>query len=158
MNIIYQNLKRVYKEGVIVWGHVIQANSMLFDFGTDDHPGELVYSIDTDNQPEVEELGYVARSLFDLKGTKPESSDLLEIADYLTDERIRVFGLDVPKSISPNYNLKISTTMFIRDFLPKRRLDSSLIPILVLPEPPYVAITLPEKYWPEDFARQWVRQ
>jgi hypothetical protein len=97
----------------------------------------------------------VAKRLSSLKGTQPTHPELLRIADYLTDEMIRVFGLEVPRTLSPELPCKISTTYFVRKHLPKRRLCHPLIPMVVNPVAPFVALPLPSRYWPTSFIEWW---
>lgn len=151
----FKNLNTLFSEGIVVWGHIIQANSLMFEDGPQDCPGELVYSIDDPDRVDPEYLQGVARQLFRLKGTEPEDPDLQPIANYLTDEMIRVFGLPVPSSISPSIRCRISTTYFVRKHLPKRRLCSSLLPVVVNRRDPHTATVLPERYWPPELVEWW---
>ena len=152
MKILFANYGRAFTRGTIVWGHVVQANNILFSNETDfDAPGEVVYSL-TDTSPAIPLfLEKIARQLFSLKGTAPRDPQLQPIAAYLTDEMIRVFGLSVPKSISPKAECRISTTYFVRKHLPERRIMTPLMPLCVLPHEPFVAMPVPFKYWPPDW-------
>lgn len=155
LSTLFQNLHTLFTEGTVVWGHIIQANSLLFAPGADDCPGELVYSLADTRRVDPEDLGQVAHQLYTLKGTEPEDPELAPIANYLTDEMIRVFGLSVPRTISPNLPCRISTTFFARKHLPQRRLCTSLLPIVVHPREPYVAMPLPSRYWPQPLVDWW---
>ncbi|HVX15999.1 MAG TPA: hypothetical protein VHC22_32745 [Pirellulales bacterium] len=152
---LFQNLHTLFTEGIVVWGHIIQANSQLFQSGVHDCPGELVYSLDDVRRVDPDRLGQVAHQLYSLKGTQPEDPELAPIAHYLTDQLIRVFGLPVPRSISPNLRCHISTTYFVRKHLPRRRLCNSLLPIVVNPREPHVAMPLPARYWPQPLIDWW---
>lgn len=145
----------VLEGGVVVWGHVIQANQLMFEPGSDNCPGEVVYSFHNPEQVDPEYLLHVARGLFELKGTRPTDPQLAPIADYLTDEMIRVFGLAVPHSISPALPCQISTTFFLRKHLPKGRLCAPILPLVVNRQPPFVALPLPARYWPAELVRWW---
>ncbi len=155
LSIHFNNLSSVFTNGMITWGHVIQANVMMYEAGSIDCPGELVYSIEDAERVDTEHLQCVARELFRLKGTEPGDPKLLSIARYLTDERIRVFGLQVPTCISPLISYRISTTYFLRKHLPNGRLCSPLLPILVNPEEPHIVTPLPKRYWPQEFVEWW---
>lgn len=145
--------RAVFREGVIVWGHLIQANSGLFQPGHQDLPGELVYCLESrDISPE--ELGQVAANLAALKGTQPTSSDLRHIADYLTDEMIRVFGLPVSPTLSQQACL-ISTIQLVRHHLPNQMLVDNVLPIVVSPQSPHYAFVLPAVYWAEGLLHRW---
>lgn len=145
---------RVFRIGVVIWGFVIQANPTLWRFGLSNCPGEVVFSFEPLNF-DLDYLQGVARSLHALKNTEPNNPQLAYIADYLTDETIRVFGLPVPKVISPRLACKISTTLFVRKHLPQRRLCKPLLPLVVDPQPPHVALPLPGRYWPQELLDWW---
>ena len=152
---LFDHLPQVFTEGTVVWGHIIQANVLMFKPGADNCPGELVYSLDRKRQVQPQYLQELAANLFRLKRTSPDDAELAPIADYLTDEYIRVFGLKVPRSVSPSVPCRISTTFFVRKHLPQKRLCKSLLPIVVLTEKPHVAMPLPECYWPKKLLEWW---
>src|SRR5437868_4401050 len=82
----FKNLNTLFSEGIVVWGHIIQANSMMWEDGPHNCPGELVYSFDDIDRVDPEYLREVAAELYGLKGTAPSEPDLQPIANYLTDE------------------------------------------------------------------------
>ena len=155
LTILFKHMRKLFRKGLIVWGHVIQANVLMFENGEDNLPGEVVYSLDHSKEIEPRHLRAISRKLGSLKGTKPNNHLLMPIAEYLTDELIRVFGLAVPPSISPDIQCKISTTLFVRKHLPNRRLCSLLVPLVVNPSEPNVVMTLPERFWPSEFVVRW---
>ena len=151
----FEHINQLLSDGVVVWAYLIQANSMLFEKGPWDLPGEVVYCIEDTRRADPLKLQQVARKLGQLKGTQPNTPDLSRIAEYLTDELIRVFGLPVPESISPDLKCRISTTYFVRKHLPLRKLCNPLIPFLVHPTNPFVATSLPARYWPPELTKWW---
>ncbi|MCO4780823.1 MAG: DUF695 domain-containing protein [Candidatus Cloacimonetes bacterium] len=160
LNLLFENYKDVFINGIIVWAKVIQANQLVWEPGDDDVPGEIVYSFDEAINKNPKYLIPVAKKLFALKETKPEDRKLREIADYLTNERTRVFGLLVPSSLSEQHTCRISTTFFVTKHLHESYLKSSLIPVFVSPGKPYLAMPVPCKYWEphhfNDSEDQWV--
>jgi hypothetical protein len=152
---IYDRKRELYVEGEVVWGVVIQANRLLNSAGGKNHPGELVYPLSTGSAVRPNDLGEIAARLAGLKYSAPANPELGFIAHYLTDQRIRVLALPVPRSISPYVECAISTTMFFRHHLPGRILSCPLLPIVVANQPPRIAIPLPGRYWPESFTRWW---
>jgi len=153
--VLFQNMRTLFRDGIVVWGQVIQANSHIFEDGIYNVVGELVYSLDESIRTKPEYLQEVASALGELKGTLPDNPELKPIADYLTDERIRVFGLRVPTTISPAAQCRISSTYFVRHHLPTRRLSNTLMPIVVNPREPFVAMPLPGRYWPKSLVEWW---
>ncbi len=147
LRILYDNIDRLFTHGIVTWGHIIQVNEELFNGGSDDLPGEVVYSIDDKETVSLIDLEDIAHKLYDLKGQEPNNPQLSPIANYLTNEYKRVFGLQVPSMISPNSKCRISTTMFIRKHLPNRRINFTALPIIVHPSEPFIVLPLPYKYW-----------
>jgi hypothetical protein len=153
--------RAIFRNGLIVWGHIIQANGALFfpgdpdDESDDSAPGELVFSTDTTGQVNPEYLARVAQQLKALKHTTPADPQLRAIADYLTEETVRVFGWDAPQQFSPHVPCYISTTMFMRKHLPDGYLQSRMLPLVITQTSPHYAMPLPVRYWPPDFA-SWV--
>jgi hypothetical protein len=155
---LFRHANTLFTEGTVVWGQVIQANELMFEGGNDNCPGEVVYSLKDPQRADPEYLEHVALELYSLKGTEPNNPELAQIAEYLTDETIRVYGLPVPSVVSPLYQCQISTTFFVRKHLPGRRLLASLLPIIVNPRKPHVALPLPERYWPPELLDWWFDQ
>ncbi len=155
LNQLFHNRAELWRHGRIVWGHVVQANVLLFETGFDDCPGEIVYSLDDPQTVDPDILTEVAEKLFSLKGRTPNAPALAGIADYLTDEFTRVFGLEVPQAISPNLRCHVSSTMFHRRHLPDKRLSASEFPVIVSPDSPHYVLPLPSRYWPEEFLHWW---
>jgi len=157
MALLFQNVQALFTHGVVVWGHVIQANMLLFEEGNDDCPGEVVFSFARSVQRNPINLQAVSSSLYALKGTNSDDPELDPIADYLAAETVRVFGLPVPPAISPATRCHISTTFFARKHLPDRRLCAMLLPMVVQRDEPHLALPLPERYWPDDFRDRWTQ-
>lgn len=154
---LFRHTGELFRNGTVVWGHVIQANQLMFEDGLSNCSGELVYSIDDFSSVDPASLKDVAEALYDLKGTTPSHPDLVPIARYLTDEMSRVFRLPVPRSISPLVRCWISSTFFVRKHLPLRRLCAPLLPVIVNRRTPHVAILLPERYWPRRLVAWWTQ-
>lgn len=142
---------RVLQTGKIVWAALIQANNALFEIGDRNHGGEIVY--DPEGRMPFADLLTATEMIADLKGKKNLDPEQQYIGDYLENERIRVFGLDVPASILP-YPLKISTTFFDRKHLPDGLISLSYFPILLDQEG--VAVVVPSIYWSAAFRQQWM--
>lgn len=154
---IFLNLRKLRRDGRVVWGHFIQANNLLYSPGGGDCPAEVVYSLDDGNPISPDELGGVAAGLGALKHTTPADPELASVADYLTSEWTRVYGKPVPRSVSPRRQCLISTIYIVRKHLPKpgRFLRQPFLPIIVHPTTPHVALALPSKYWPESLLKWW---
>ncbi len=155
LTIHFRHLDRLFAEGRVVWGHFIQANRLMFEEGRANCPGEVVYPMADSKGADPAYLKFLAGELFRLKHTQPTDPELKPIAEYLTDERIRVFGLPVPGSISPSAQCQISTTFLVRKHLPRRRLCTTLVPLVVSRREPFIVSVLPERYWPRELLDWW---
>lgn len=161
LDLYFQNRQRVLREGVIVWGHAIQANEKLLRrqpdsaWGGDDLPGEVVYCPDPDREVSVYALGQIAHALYALKGKPQEDARAQFFSDYLANELQRVFGEVVPETISADFPCQVSTVYFEREHLPGECLRRSYFPLLLSPTEPRVAMVLPSRYWPASLTALW---
>jgi hypothetical protein len=155
LNGLFRNLGSLLAEGSVVWGHIVQANELLFEPGRRNLPAEFVFSLEDRRRVDPRYLSELAMALFDLKGTQPAEPALRPIADHLTDEYQRVFGMPVPASISPGLRCEISTTYVERKHLPGGRLIDGLLPLIVSPRQPRYVIPLPARYWPQELVALW---
>lgn len=70
---LYQKLPSAMTQGFVTWGHIVQANTLLFNDGPGDSPGEVVYCTDRDDAVSPDVLRELAGSLAQLKNTAPSS-------------------------------------------------------------------------------------
>ena len=154
---VFENQWKLFKDGRIVWAHIVQANVQLFEPGTSDCPASVVFCPDDAINVGVDVLSYAARSMFALKGTLPKDPELLKIAKKVTDEYTRTFGVSVPERFSSGFELYEATTFVSRKHLPNRILSGSLFPMLIACRKPYYSLPLPSRYWPKQFADAWCR-
>lgn len=156
LDLFFRGFDNLLRDGVIVWGHVIQANYQLWEAGDENHPGEVVCSVGEHADMSPEELAEVAHRLGQLKGTEPTNRRERAIAYHLTNEYTRVFGLPVPGHLSSDHRCEISTVLFARHHLPNGMLARPLFPALVSPRHPRLATVVPSRYWPEELVAWWL--
>jgi TPR repeat protein len=149
----FDNARVLLQEGRVVWGALIQANNALFQPHPEGGaPGEVLY--DPLGRAPTDVLEAVSKVIFGLKGKAFDEPDFAYFSNYLADEHIRVFGLDVPTTIVP-YPLKVSSIYFDRQHLPGGLLAQRLLPILISDAHPGVATPLPKVFWPDYLRSQW---
>lgn len=141
------------RKGRVVWAHMVQANTGIFEFGLDGLPGEIVY--DPQGLLSAEELAPIAKTLFGLRQREqelddkhPEQAQLLAIAKHLNAEITRAFGMPVPRTLSAE-PLLLSTVYFERKHLVDSRLVLPYFPVLISDELPGCAMVLPARWWPQ---------
>lgn len=156
-----RTLRRLFRNGKIVWGHVIQANGELYepapavDSYTYDRAGELVFSLDDRVVCGPGQLERIAVQLAGLRCAAELDSELQPWADYLNAETARVVGRQVPDRIAPWATSFVSTTLFRRSHLPSGVLCQGLLPIVVEAQQPHFTMPLPQGYWPASLLEWW---
>ncbi len=154
-------LRNIFRNGHVVWAHIIQANMELYspappdDSYTYDRPGELVFSPGVSRFVAPSVLEDVASELAGLKYAPNIGADLQPWADYLNAEMTRVAGWQVPDRLSRSSTCFVSTTLFRRRHLPDGVLRQPILPIVVAPKQPYFAMPLPKTYWPTSLLKWW---
>ena len=151
---LFEDQDILFSEGFVVWGHIIQANSYLFDPGPHDHPAVVCYSLDEiiDSKPKL--IKKVARGLYKLKGKRTDQ-DLQEFSDRLYSEHAYKWKIPIPLRISNNIQCFYTTALVVRNHLPEGYLSSSLFPFLICPEKTNVGTILPSRYWSENFLKKF---
>ncbi|MEO1269955.1 MAG: hypothetical protein AAFX99_17855, partial [Myxococcota bacterium] len=114
LEVLYRMLERLWSEGVVVWGQIVQVNSNLFEPGSSDLPGELIFCSSPEREVDLERLGQAAEELMAFKGTKPHDEALRRLADHLTLEYTRAFGMKLPETFGVGPGVVLSSTVFVR--------------------------------------------
>ena len=153
LRFLFDNAQALLREGRVVWGAVVLADSALFEPGSIvGAPGEILY--DPAGRVPDSDLHAIARTVLTLKGRNFDLPDLASIERYLNDEHIRVFGLDLPARLAP-YPVKVSSTWFERRHLPGGVLAQPLIPVLISDAHPGAVLPLPAAFWPDNLRDAW---
>lgn len=147
--------KEIFQNGCLVWGHIVQANTLLFEPGKDNYPALVVYAPDPEMQMDPRLLEDVAQKSFQLKGTQPRDKDKLAVAQMMTDEMSRPTGFPIPRTICSIGNLLISITFCARHHFPKKQLCASVFPMVRHAIEPQWVLPLPEKYWAKRLVEWW---
>ncbi len=145
----------ILKNGKLSWGHVIMANSLMFETSIYDHPGLLL--IDTDPcETSPAELESTSMQMYQLKISEhqAQTSDKMIIQELLQDEHNFPIGFEVPKEFNPYDDRFISTVYFQRKHLPENRLITSLLPVIYCEETK-ITFIVPSKYWSPEFIEWW---
>ena len=149
------------KNGKVVWGHLVQGNSGLFQPGKEDLFASLVYSPTLASNNNLPELARIAWELYELKDKKiehPEVFDLKPIAAAITYEYRRSIRIKVPSSIAKNQSVYFASVLVYRQHLPKGNLQSNWFPILIAPKITNEVMILPFKYWHQDLLAAWTKK
>ena len=149
------------KEGVIVWGYIIQANNLLFKPGKNQGVAAIVYSFDPGLNNNLSELYRIAKELYELKDKPiehPELLDLKEIATAITNEKDTLINVPIPNSVALNKIVYYTTIPVYRRDLPLNYLKSCWFPVLVAPYKTSITRIVPAKYWFSPMIQAWCQQ
>jgi hypothetical protein len=152
----FNNQKQLFDRGKLVWGHIVQANNLLFKPGIASCPAMVVYALNSAQNIDPDILGNIASKIFALKNTQPTDPQLLKIAESLTDEYSRPYGLFVPSSFALNVPCELTTIFVARKHLPDGCLSQSLLPLIINSQEPKIAAILPSRYWPPAMTNWWI--
>ena len=153
---VYKRQRTLMREGRVVWGHIVQANELLFESGNGDCPAAALYSPDPALDGQLELLREIAHGLFDLKHTQPSDPELSVFARTLTDEMERLMKVRVPPKLTSGYEVYYTTIMVPRKHVPERKLALPFFPLLIAPQATEATMILPWRYWSTELVDQWL--
>ncbi len=155
-----KTLRNLFRNGVVAWGHIVQANIELFDAApsrdsyTYDRPGELLFALNSKTGT-PSNLERIAGELAGIKTAPNLDGERQQWADYLNEETTRVVGRRVPQHLSRSPEFYVSTTLFRRSHLPNGVLCQPILPIVFASNPPFFAMPLPHTFWPRSLLNWW---
>ena len=151
----YKRFEALLERGRVVWGSAVVADQSLFSEGKHDGWAAVIYSPKIhihDNLDGVAETSQVVNSLRNKSKLEPEE---MVLGDKLNNTQDWFPPEDLPKSINPSQDLKISSALVVRKHLPMQLLFSGWLPILTHEEIHGIAI-LPERFWTPDMKSTWL--
>jgi hypothetical protein len=149
---MYWSQNKLRDRGRVVWGHLVQANNLLFRPGGMNCPANVVYNPTSHDDRDVDALAEVAHNIFELKGKRHREKDLKRCARWVTQEKLRVFDAAVPTSLTSGREIIFSTLMVHRKHLPDGYLSTSVFPLIINPEETSSVMILPCDYWPDELS------
>lgn len=145
----------LWKRGRVVWGALVQANSMLFEEGPHDAPMNALYSFDPWYADHPDLLARLGQAIAGLKGKDVvEHKGLDVIGKTLAAELERHFAQPVPLEVTHGREVFLTATMVFRAALPNRVLRDNVFPLCALPGEKVTAIP-PSTTWPAELLQRW---
>ncbi|MDM5180564.1 hypothetical protein PO883_25605 [Massilia sp. DJPM01] len=154
LGVILEGQLDLLAKGSVVWGALVQANSMLFEPGVHDCPGDLLYSRDPHFDGRPQALKRIARAVSSHKSETAAGAFRI-IGQNLAAETVRSFNLPVPDLLT-DQEVLMSSFMAFRKHLPERILSGAWFPALVHPGVRAVMI-VPSWFWPPHLLDMWNR-
>ena len=153
---ILEDQDRLLANGRVFWGHLVQANQILFD--PDNRftcPANVVYSTDPFFDGRLSLLSSMARGLFAQKGSTSAGREIQAFVDAVTDEMARVLRREMPHSYTGGRSVYFATCFIQPTHLPGGHLTRSSFPVIVSPEETPAMMLLPSRYWTPELLSQW---
>lgn len=144
-----------WQDGHVVWSCIVDASSDLRDDLTEDRPGNILFAAQDRRPISFDTLRAIAGCVRNLPYLPIDDPEMRFFATYLADPNRRACGLQVPDCISPRFLCRVTTTLFVRKFLPRGRICRDIIPVIVNPKHCFTAFPLPSKYWPPALVDWW---
>lgn len=143
----------IWNGGKVAWGHIVQANNLLFSAGKDDCPAGVLY--DTSGKLPYTALQRPSAQLFALRQGTPRNDEERSFADHLNDEVSRSAGRTVPRSIT-ELPVLFSVVLIHRPHLPDGKLSCAYFPVVVNEKYPGAIMVLPSRWWPTWLRELWM--
>lgn len=161
LRFIYTEQEKLFSEGEIMYGSIVQANNILFkSFPPFNCPAALIFSDDTEIEENPYILHEIAHEIFSYKNMPADEvpAELRELARVITDELDRSSFYGTLSNLDGDkINIGFMSLMIFRKHLPKKKLCGSTLPIIAAPEMCNSIMVLPEKYWSEEFRQAWIK-
>jgi Fe-S cluster assembly iron-binding protein IscA len=154
-SVISQYHERVYYEGRVAWGAVVQANESLYVKGDWDSTGALVYSFDRHFDANPQQLERIAASVGALKNAMPKDALLVAFAAEVRNDTPRDIDRMVPVALTAGRQVRYETIYIQRHRLPTGYLAGQFFPIIISTSQPTQPMVLPLEAWTPELIELW---
>jgi hypothetical protein len=152
---IYRDQDLLLSEGTVVWGALVQANTLLFRPGPHDSPGIVIHTTEPHFHDDLVRLSASAKKLFALKDGGGKTPAEKAFGSKLADDLSSFLAEAIPKSIGGESTILANTAMFHRKHLPGGVLSCGFFPLFIHPNTTAVSV-VPARYWDSNLLDAWV--
>jgi hypothetical protein len=152
---IYRDQDLLMSEGTVVWGALVQANTLLFRPGPHDSPGIVIHTTEPHLHDDLVRLSAVAKKLFALKDGGGKTSAEKAFGSKLADDLASFLAEAVPKTLGGESPILANTAMFHRKHLPNGILSCGFFPLFIHPTTTAIFV-VPARYWDNNLLDVWV--
>jgi hypothetical protein len=118
--------ERIKRTGQTVIGWFVQANSTLFEPGTNNSPAMIVFTFDQAAERAPEFLSRVAHEMYRLKSEPPANPTEAEVARLMESERYHAGQRTLlPSAFTHNRPVYCAHVMVLRELLPEGHLTDN---------------------------------
>ncbi len=146
------------KKGQVVMACVAEADPALMQPGKSICEASVVYSIDEifDEMPSL--LAHVAITVTSIRENPDLGTEYTLLVDCMDAKTNYRLSLPVPKDISYDKDVFLTTLYVNPAHLPLPMLYRGFFPILICPEQTPYAMVLPAHYWSEEMKAAWLEE
>ena len=154
-SVIGQYHDRVFYEGRVTWGALVQAQAALYAKGDWDSTGALVYSFDRHFDGNPQQLERIAANVGALKNAMPKDALLVAFAAEVRNDTPREIDRLVPLALTAGKQVRYETIYIQRHRLPTSYLAGQFFPIIISTSQPTQPMLLPLDAWSPQLVEMW---
>lgn len=153
LSVVFERFRDIVQHGELTMGAVVMANDAMWEPGSGDAPGSVVYSFDPVliDRPDI--LQSIGNDLFGFHDSDQVPRDPWQrlLLDRLHSGFERTFHQPLPPELTNGFVAYESSCMLFRSHLPNGVLDRRFLPLLVLRSgpPPHPCLMVPATLWPD---------
>jgi hypothetical protein len=126
--------RKIVREGRTLFAPIVQANNLLFEWGKDDLPAQVLICFEPDSPQLRRQLLDIASTVATLKTQEPATADAEFVAEIVRNETPRWGRRDrLPDSFTGGLNVYAVPVTVIRAHLPGRALQRKFIFVRGMP-------------------------
>jgi hypothetical protein len=147
--------KLLLEEGRVVWAAIVQGDPALYQYGSQDFPASIVYSLDPFYDGVPGELENIGQAICQHRLHRSKLADFYNLAAILAEHPDRPVNEPVPRAFCEHHPAILSWTLVHRRRLPAHYLSSTAVPLVIAPRKTPYNMILPLGYWPGDLQNAW---
>lgn len=146
----------LHDHGQIFWGHLVQANNLLFR-SDNEHtlPAAIIYSTDPHYDGDVVALRELAKELVIGKGAEPSNEVMRDFVNQLSREYEKILKRQLPMAFCEGRTIHYAWIFVQPNHLPSGNLASQWFPVIVSEKETEAVMILPSYFWPSQLLTYW---
>lgn len=156
--LVQKEKRRLLTTGHVTLATVLRHDSILEVRGPIHGAADVLYPVAPTDDVDPAELAEVAERLTDLRHQRELDASEAQFAQFLAATNQRGFGVRSPIASDDGLETAVSSLIVYRHFLPGAVLTRRMIPLIIAPQHPRVALPIPKSYWPDDMYDWWLAE
>ena len=144
-----------FVRGDVVWAAIVKANRALYQPGTQDAPGCIVWSFDPYFDERFSDLAAIGRHVSELRGTRPADPTLARFTALVEDDYSTPSSDFIPSVLSQGRHVRYQVLSFFRRRLACGYIVERRVPVIVDWQRPTSIMLFPLQYWGGALVERW---